>query len=125
MSSGPDDRVFEVAADLFGLLAAPTRLRIVCVLIEGERNVTELLDRVAVSQPNMSQHLGTLYRAGVLARQRYGAQVRYRVDSAQVRSLCAACARPCKTSLAAALPGPQPAPAGTTTVRHRSTREFP
>lgn len=90
MSSGLDDRVFEVAADLFGLLAAPTRLRIVCVLIEGERNVTELLDRVAVSQPNMSQHLGTLYRAGVLARRRCGAQVRYRVDSAQVRSLCEA-----------------------------------
>ena len=90
MSSGLDDRVFEVAADLFGLLAAPTRLRIVCVLIEGERNVTELLDRVAVSQPNMSQHLGTLYRAGVLARRRCGAQVRYRVESAQVRRLCEA-----------------------------------
>lgn len=90
MSSGLDDRVFEVAADLFGLLATPTRLRIVCVLIEGERNVTELLDRVAVSQPNMSQHLGTLYRAGVLARRRCGAQVRYRVESAQVRRLCEA-----------------------------------
>jgi ArsR family transcriptional regulator len=90
MSSGLDDRVFEVAADLFGLLAAPTRLRIVCVLIEGERNVTELLERVPVSQPNMSQHLGMLYRAGVLARRRCGAQVRYRVEHAQVRRLCEA-----------------------------------
>lgn len=90
MSSGLDDRVFEVAADLFGLLAAPTRLRIVCVLIEGERNVTELLERVAVSQPNMSQHLGTLYRAGLLARRRCGAQVHYRVESTQVRRLCEA-----------------------------------
>jgi DNA-binding transcriptional ArsR family regulator len=90
MSSDLDDRVFEAAADLFGLLAAPTRLRIVCVLIEGERNVTELLDRVAVSQPNMSQHLGMLYRAGVLARRRNGAQIHYRIDNAQVRRLCEA-----------------------------------
>ena len=55
MSSGLDDPVFDVAAGLFGMLAATTRLRIVCVLIEGERIVTELLDRVPVSQPNMSQ----------------------------------------------------------------------
>jgi ArsR family transcriptional regulator len=90
MSSDLDDRVYEVAADLFGLLAAPTRLRIVCVLIEGEKNVTELLDRVDVSQPNMSQHLGTLYRAGVLARRRTGAQIYYRIDNMQVQRLCEA-----------------------------------
>lgn len=113
MSSGLDDRVFEAAADLFGLLAAPTRLRIVCVLIEGERNVTELLDRVAVSQPNMSQHLGTLYRAGVLARRRTGAQIHYRIDNPQVRRLCEALQHP---------PG---SAAATPTPSQRSIRAFP
>lgn len=93
LPASPEDRVFELAADLFGLLAAPTRLRIVCVLIEGEKNVTELLERVAVSQPNMSQHLGTLYRSGVLARRKAGAQIFYRVDHAQARRLCAALQR--------------------------------
>jgi DNA-binding transcriptional ArsR family regulator len=93
MSSDLDDRVYEVAADLFGLLAAPTRLRIVCVLIDGEKNVTELLDRVDVSQPNMSQHLGTLYRAGVVARRRDGAQIYYRIDNRQVQRLCEALQR--------------------------------
>jgi hypothetical protein len=38
----------------------------------------------------MSQHLGMLYRAGVLARRRNGAQIHYRIDNAQVRRLCAA-----------------------------------
>lgn len=90
MPSTAEDRVFDIAAELFALLAAPTRLRIVCALIDGERNVTELLERVAVSQPNMSQHLGTLYRAGVLARRRTGAQIYYRVEHAQVRRLCLA-----------------------------------
>lgn len=43
---GPSDRVFELAADLFSLLSAPTRLRIVCALRAGERNVGQLLECV-------------------------------------------------------------------------------
>ena len=88
MLSSLDDRVYEIAADLFSLLSAPSRVRIVCVLMEGEKNVTELIACLALSQPNMSQHLGTLYRGGVLARRRTGAQVFYRVHHEQVRGLC-------------------------------------
>ena len=87
------DRVFELAAELFSLLATPTRLRIVCELREGEKSVGELLDRLDVSQPNISQHLGTLYRAGVLGRRRAGAQVYYRLGSEHAQLLCdAVCA---------------------------------
>ena len=64
MSTSAADRVFEIAAELFALLSAPTRLRIVCELCEGEKNVGELLEIVGVSQPNISQHLGMLYRGG-------------------------------------------------------------
>jgi ArsR family transcriptional regulator len=84
------NRVFEVAADLFSLLSTPTRLRIVCELCEGERNVSELLTRVDVSQPNISQHLGTLYRGGVLGRRRVGSQIFYRIVSERVLLLCEA-----------------------------------
>lgn len=93
MSFSPEDRVFDLIAELFGLLSAPTRRRIVCALIGGERNVSELLEQVAVSQPNMSQHLGMLYRGGVLARRRTGAQIYYRVEHAEVRRLCLALKR--------------------------------
>lgn len=103
MSATLEDRVFELAADLFSLLSAPTRLRIVCALMDGEKNVTELIERVAVSQPNMSQHLGTLYRGGVLARRRTGSQIFYRVEHAQVRSLCQALREHAR---------PEPAPTG-------------
>ena len=88
MESGYQNRAFERAGDLFGLLSAPTRLRIVCELMEAECNVSELVERLAVSQPTMSQHLGALYRAGILGRRRHGAQVFYRVDHKQARSLC-------------------------------------
>lgn len=88
------DRVFEAAADLFGLLSTPIRLRIVCELCGGELNVSELLERVSrgqeggVSQPNISQHLGMLYRGGVVGRRRSGAQIFYRVVSERVLLLC-------------------------------------
>jgi ArsR family transcriptional regulator len=88
------DRVFEVASELFGLLAAPTRLRIVCALMEGEHNVSQLLERIEVSQPNISQHLGMLYRAGVLSRRRRGVQVFYKVTHEGVKRLCRALRSP-------------------------------
>lgn len=82
------DRVFERAAEVFSLLSTPTRLRILCELCESEMNVSQLLSRIEVSQPNISQHLGTLYRGGVLGRRRAGAQVFYRIVSAQALTLC-------------------------------------
>ena len=93
MSDSASDRVFEIAAELFALLSAPTRLRIVCQLCEGEKNVGELLDLVGASQPNISQHLGMLYRSGILGRRRSGSQVYYRIVSERVMLPCdAVCA---------------------------------
>lgn len=83
-------RVFAIAADLLGLLSSPVRLRIVCALLEGERSVGQLLTLVGASQPNLSQHLSTLHRGGVVARRRAGTQVHYRIASDRVRVLCQA-----------------------------------
>jgi ArsR family transcriptional regulator len=88
MSERLADKVYEIAAELFALLSAPTRLRIVCALMPGERNVGQLVEELAVNQPNISQHLNMLYRAGVLARRRTGSQIYYRVEHEQVRELC-------------------------------------
>jgi ArsR family transcriptional regulator len=82
--------VFERAAELFGLLSSPLRLRIVSELCRGEQNVSGLLERIDTTQPNLSQHLSTLYRAGVLARRREGAQIHYRIANERVASLCRA-----------------------------------
>jgi ArsR family transcriptional regulator len=81
-------RVFERAAELFGLLSSPLRLRIVSELCHGERNVGQLLERIETTQPNMSQHLSVLYRAGVVLRRREGAQVHYRIGQAGVSAIC-------------------------------------
>ena len=84
------DRVYELAAELFAVMSTPLRLKIIGSLCHGEKNVSQLLAEIATTQPNMSQHLATLTRAGVLARRRDGPQVFYRVQSEKAVTLCRA-----------------------------------
>lgn len=81
-------RVFELAAELFGVLSTPMRLRILSALCDTEKSVSQLLLEIHTTQPNLSQHLNLLYRAGVLARRRQGSQVIYRVQSERAVTLC-------------------------------------
>jgi ArsR family transcriptional regulator len=52
--------------------------------------VSQLLSEIDTTQPNMSQHLSTLYRAGVLGKRREGTQIYYRLESERVATLCRA-----------------------------------
>lgn len=72
------------------MLSAPTRLKIICAVSQGEQNVSELLAVIGTTQPNMSQHLNTLYRSGALAKRRNGSQTFYRLKSERVAMLCRA-----------------------------------
>lgn len=84
------EEVFEKAAEVFRVMSAPMRLRIISALCNGEKNVGELLAEINTTQPNMSQHLSTLYQAGVLGKRREGVQIYYRIINDKVVSLCRA-----------------------------------
>ena len=84
------EEVFEKAAEVFRVMSAPMRLRIISALCNGEKNVGELLAEIHTTQPNMSQHLSTLYQAGVLGKRREGVQIYYRIVNDKVVSLCRA-----------------------------------
>jgi DNA-binding transcriptional ArsR family regulator len=84
------DEVFEKAAEVFRVMSAPMRLRIISALCNGEKNVGELLSEIETTQPNMSQHLNTLYQAGVLGKRRDGVQIYYRIVNDRVVTLCRA-----------------------------------
>ena len=86
----PSDEVFDSVAELFSVLSTPIRLKIISAVCAGEKNVSELLAQIDTTQPNMSQHLSTLYRSGVLAKRRDGTQVYYRLQSERVATLCRA-----------------------------------
>lgn len=82
------DQVFELAAEVFRVMSAPMRLKIISSLCNREKNVSELLSEIKTTQPNMSQHLNTLYQAGVLGKRREGVQIHYRIIDERVASLC-------------------------------------
>lgn len=83
-----DEEVFDLAARTFRVMSAPMRLKIISALCEGEKSVTQLLDAVQTTQPNMSQHLASLYRAGVVGKRREGVMIYYRIINDRVVSLC-------------------------------------
>jgi DNA-binding transcriptional ArsR family regulator len=85
-----EDRVFESVAELFAVLSTPIRLKIISAVCNGEKNVSQLLAEIETTQPNMSQHLNTLYRSGVLTKRREGTQMYYRLQSERVATLCRA-----------------------------------
>ena len=89
-AAAQSDAVFESVAELFALLSTPVRLKIIGALCNGEKNVSELLAQIDTTQPNMSQHLATLYRAGVLGKRRDSTQIYYRLQSERVAMLCRA-----------------------------------
>jgi DNA-binding transcriptional ArsR family regulator len=57
----------EAATTTFGVLAQPTRLRILDLLRERERSVGELVKRLKLSQPGVSKHLRVLREAGLVS----------------------------------------------------------
>ena len=84
------DEVFELAAEVFRVMSAPMRLKIISRLCNGEKNVSQLLEEIDTTQPNMSQHLNTLFQAGVIGKRREGVQVFYRIINVCVVTLCRA-----------------------------------
>ena len=84
------DVMFEIAAETFRVMSAPMRLKIINCLCDGEKNVGQLLEEINTTQPNMSQHLNTLFRAKILGRRREGVQIYYRIVNERVVTLCRA-----------------------------------
>ena len=60
------------------------RLQIVTLLLNGEKNVSELNKSVKVSQPALSQHLSKLRREGILGARREQRQIFYYLNNPHV-----------------------------------------
>ena len=66
-------------AELFKALAHPARIRSLEILSEGERSVGELQPLVGIEMSHLSQQLGVLRRAGLVATRREGSSVFYAI----------------------------------------------
>jgi DNA-binding transcriptional ArsR family regulator len=77
----------QVKAELFKALAHPARIRALEVLVDGERSVGELQPLVGIELSHLSQQLGVLRRAGLLATRKEGSTVFYAVTDPVVAEL--------------------------------------
>jgi DNA-binding transcriptional ArsR family regulator len=82
------DPIYELQADVLKTLANPRRLEILHRLADGPCEVGRLAAELDISQPNVSQHLALMRTAGVVAAERDGREVRYRLTDPDVMVAC-------------------------------------
>src|SRR5690625_4657963 len=76
--------VAKEASTLLSRLANPDRLMILCLLVGGEKNVTEIGKEGGIQQPTLSQQLTVLRKDGLVATRRDGKYVYYRIGNPDV-----------------------------------------
>ena len=73
-----------MAADLMRSLSHPQRLLVLCALVDGEKSVAELRQRLDIEQVPMSQQLMRLRRDGLVNARREGTTVYYSIRRPEV-----------------------------------------
>ena len=79
--------LYKLKAEFFKTLGHPARIRVLELLAAGDKSVAELLPEVGVESSNLSQQLGVLRRAGVVAARRDGNAVIYSIASPDIAEL--------------------------------------
>lgn len=79
----------EILVKFFKGLGDPTRLRIVEILLEKERNVSELLKLIGAPQSNISNHLACLKWCGYITSRKEGTSIYYQITDDRVKKILA------------------------------------
>lgn len=75
------------AAALMTMLSQPARLRILCILLEGEQSVLQLAQLCELSQPAMSHHLKKLRDAKLVQTRRSAQTIHYSLKGDEVKAI--------------------------------------
>lgn len=78
----------EKVAERFKVLSEPMRLRLLYALMDGEKNVSDLVEETGGLQANVSKHLGVLLDAGFVGRRKQGLNACYRITDESIFELC-------------------------------------
>jgi DNA-binding transcriptional ArsR family regulator len=85
---GLSELALDHVAQYFSALSEPTRLKILNHLRDGEKNVGDLAIACDCSQANVSRHLSTLAKHGMVVREGRGTAVFYRIADDAIYALC-------------------------------------
>ncbi len=77
----------ESASGLLKAIAHPQRLKILCLLAEGEKTVTQLEEYCGASQSSVSQYLSRMKSEGLLSARREAQHVYYKIESQELIAL--------------------------------------
>ena len=80
--------IFDLQAKLCQTLGQSVRLKLINLFKSGPQCVTSIAENIDVPQPTVSRHLTVLRSAGVLTRQRKGAEVFYEITSPKIVEVC-------------------------------------
>lgn len=83
-----DALVLEMQVRICKAFANPARLKMLELLAKRDYTVSELQGELAISLPNVSQHLATLKAAGVVATRRNGKQTYCFLTMPEVKHAC-------------------------------------
>jgi DNA-binding transcriptional ArsR family regulator len=92
--------ISELKAELFKALAHPARVRVLELLSDGERSVSDMQPIVGIETSHLSQQLGVLRRAGLLTTRKEGSSVIYAISDPELVALLAVAKRILINSLA-------------------------
>lgn len=75
------------AAKLMEMLSVPVRLKILCIMLDGEHGVLDLAKAAGLSQPAMSHHLKKLREADLVQTRRDAQSILYSLKGREVASV--------------------------------------
>lgn len=87
MSEPIHEPIQQVKAEFFKALGHPARIRILELLSQGERSVSELIPEVGLESSHLSQQLGVLRRANLVVTRKSGNLVYYRLADRRLTKL--------------------------------------
>jgi ArsR family transcriptional regulator len=82
------DAALELIAHRFRALSVPVRLKLLSALMQGEKNVTQLVEAAGTGQANVSKHLSILKQAGMIATRREGLATLCSISDPAIFQLC-------------------------------------
>ena len=79
--------IYQIKAEFFKTLGHPARIRVLELLREGERSVSELVPEVGLEASHLSQQLAILRRANLVETRKLGTSVMYSVTNPMIYEL--------------------------------------